>query len=274
MDTPASLLTEWLARGPGFPWLEERCATLSARSFFLSVSAAGRHVGKEPLDLDAAQRDRADAARPGWKPGNWTSEQAARALLAVSLPHPDVDAYVDLLRRCFETADLNEQVALYQALPLLPHPEAHVARCTEGIRTNMTAVFCAVAHENPYAKEQLAESAWNQMVLKALFVGVPLHPIDGLDRRGGPALARMLCDYAHERWAAGRPVSPELWRCVGPYADEEAAADLGRALEDGGERSRWAAALALRSGPFADRAEGVEVPATVTWADLAEAPTA
>ena len=45
------------------------------------------------------------------------------------------------------------------------------------------------------------------MVLKALFVESTLHPIQGLDARANEALAHMLCDYAHERWAAGRPVS-------------------------------------------------------------------
>ncbi len=73
-----------------------------------------------------------------------------------------------------------------------------------------------MAHRNPYPSERFAENRWNHMVLKAIFVGSPLHPIQGLDARANPPLARMLCDYAHERWAAGRPVSPELLRCVGP----------------------------------------------------------
>ena len=68
------------------------------------------------------------------------------------------------------------------------------------------------------------------MVLKALFVGSALRPIQGLDARANPPLARMLSDYAHERWAAGRPVSPELWRCVGRFADAAALADLQRVL--------------------------------------------
>ena len=55
----------------------------------------------------------------------------------------------------------------------------------------------------------------------------------------------MLCDYAHERWAAGRPVAPELWRCVGPFADAEALADLQRVLATGDATERQAAALAL-----------------------------
>src|SRR5436190_560227 len=97
--------------------------------------------------------------------------------------------------------------------------------------------------------EQLTEPAWNQMVLKTLFIGSTLAPVVGLERRANPALARMLCDYAHERWAAGRPISPELWRCVGPHARGEMLQDLARVLEKGTGPERTAAALALASSP-------------------------
>ena len=56
----------------------------------------------------------------------------------------------------------------------------------------------------------------------------------------------MLGDYAHERWAAGRPVSPELWRCVGPFASGALLDDLARVLDSGTPPER-AAALASQA---------------------------
>jgi hypothetical protein len=113
----------------------------------------------------------------------------------------------------------------------------------------MRAVFEAIAHRSPFPKEQFSEDRWNHMVLKALFIGSTLAPIQGLDERANPTLARILRDYAHERWAAGRPVTPELWRCLGPFAEGEMVDDLARLAgsEDGDERR--AAALALAASP-------------------------
>jgi hypothetical protein len=89
------------------------------------------------------------------------------------------------------------------------------------------------------------------MVLKALFVGSRLDLVVGLDSRRNAALARMLCDYAHERWAASRVVSPELWRCVGPFASGGVLGDFRRLLSRGTGVERQAAALALLESPDA-----------------------
>ena len=258
---PRELLARWLVRQlpqEAAAWLEKAAEQVRSSGkdadLYMAVSLVTRKVGKADLTLSDADLRDADASRPGWNPRAWSADQAARVLLVLAL-----EADVARLARCLDqlcnTADVSELAAFYRGLPLYPDQPRYVARATEGLRTNMKNVFEAIAHRNPYASEQFPEAAWNQMVLKALFVGSPLWPIVGLDRRGNPELARMLCDYAHERWSAGRPVSPELWRCVGPHASGTMLQDLERVLQKGTEQERSAVALSLRgaSDPAAAR---------------------
>jgi hypothetical protein len=254
MTTPRQLLEQWLkARlaADARAWLETAAQALrdgSDRDFYIAISLVSRKIGKSDLALAPAELVQAAAARPGWDPRDWSLDQAARIYLLLA-PDSDGPTFSRRLDQLCITADIAEQVAFYSGLPLYPDQPRHALRAAEGVRTNMKAVFQAVAHRNPYPAEQLPEAPWNQMVLKALFIGLSLDPIVGLDRRSNPELARMLCDYAHERWSAGRPVSPELWRCVGPHATGEMLADLGRVLEKGTYPERAAAALALASSP-------------------------
>lgn len=253
--TPEQALQQWLDQRldpAAGAWLRECVAGLAGggtdRELFRAVSLVTRKVGKTPLALDAAALGLADQSRPGWDPSRWSIDQAARVRLLLAAAG-DGDAFVRRLDQLCATADVDELVAFYRGLPVYPDPSRHRMRAGEGVRSNMSVVFQAVAHHNPYPAEQLPEEAWNQMVLKALFVGSALDPIVGLDRRANATLARMLGDYAHERWAAGRPVSPELWRCVGPFASGPLLVDLGRVLEAGKPPERAAAVLALRSSP-------------------------
>ena len=256
--TPERALQDWLDQRldpAATAWLHDSAASLAGggtdRELFRVVSLVSRKVGKAPLALDAAALALAEESRPGWDPSRWSVDQAARVRLLLAAAG-DGDAFVRRLDQLCATADVDELVAFYRGLPLYPDPPRHRMRASEGVRSNMSVVFEAVAHHNPYPAEQLPEEAWNQMVLKALFVGSALDPIVGLDRRANATLARMLGDYAHERWAAGRPVSPELWRCVGPFASGPMLDDLGRVLETGKPPERAAAVLALRSSPFPD----------------------
>lgn len=253
--SPLDLLLRWLrARVPAeaMAWFEAGLAKVRGggrdADFNLVFSLVPRKLGKGDLRLAVDEIAAARAARPAWDPEAWTVDQAARIALLLAGAGDD-DAFVRRLDQLCATADVGELVALYRGLPLYPAPERHRLRAAEGVRTNMKAVFEAVAHANPYPAEQLPEGAWNQMVLKALFVGSTLDPIVGLDARANATLARMLCDYAHERWSAGRPVSPELWRCVGPFATGPMFDDLRRVLDRGNEPERMAAALALSRSP-------------------------
>jgi hypothetical protein len=215
------------------------------RKLFLAFSPVARKCGKADLKLTEADLANATAVSYGWDPSDWTVDQAARARLLLAFRADNGTALSGALDQLCRAAEIAELMAVYRSLPILPLPEAHVARAAEGCRTNMKGVFLSVAHRNPYPSDHLDEGAWNQMVLKARFVGATLHPIVGIDARANAALAQMLRDYAHERWAANREVSSELWRCVAPFADEDGLADIERALGSEDERERSGAALAL-----------------------------
>ena len=252
---PQDLMTAWLQRQlppDAAAWLaaqrDRLRAGVSERDFNLAFSLAPRRLGKADLALGPEDLAAARQARPGWDPRGWSADQAGRLVLLLA-QGGDGPAFNARLRGLLATADLSEQITLLRGLSLYPDPALHLAQAREGARTAMRPVFEAVAHANPYPAEAFDEAGWNQLVLKALFIETTLAPIQGLDRRANPTLARMLCDYAHERWAAGRPVSPELWRCVGPWADDAARDDLARVLRTGNAAERQAARSALSAAP-------------------------
>ncbi len=235
--TSEDLLYRWVSRQvntEGLNWLNEKRQQLNdgapKRILFTAFSAVPRYIRKNEIQPTVEESESASNFLNAWFPYHWTIDQAARTLLVLSLPSHQPDKYLNILNEVFTVADVRELVALYQLLPLLSYPEKFCDRAAEGIRSNMMVVFNAVALNNPYPAKYLDNQAWNQMVLKALFVGSPLHLIQGLDERANSDLARMLVDYAHERWAAGRDVSAELWRCVGKFANSNMLADLERVL--------------------------------------------
>lgn len=242
-------------------WLESRLISESFRKIestfdklkrnaedwevFSSFSAVPRYTGKNPLNLAVDEYKAADRLRNGWDPRLWTIDQLGRTLMILAISGRDKEEFLDKLDKLFISSDMGEAVALYQTLPVLPFPEDLQERAAEGIRSNITSVFNAVALRNPYPADFLEKDAWNQMVLKALFVGSPLHLIQGIDARANATLARMLVEYAHERWSAGRVVSPELWRPVGPFIDHTTIGDIEQLINRDEQIHRQAAILAL-----------------------------
>lgn len=225
VESPQSLLRAWVVRqaGDARDWVEDALAGLAApdaaeRDLHIFLGLAPRKLGKDDLTLTDADTTLADAARPGWMPQDWSVDGAARvlALLTFQPSRPFAEMFKDLRR----TSDAAEMVALYRGLPLYPSPETLGFEVGEGLRSNLRPVFEAIAHRNPYARDHFDEHQWNHMILKALFVETSLTPILGLEDRANPELARILVDYANERWAAGRPIADDLWISVTPFTQD------------------------------------------------------
>ena len=254
-DAARKLLRGWLRRQlqpEQNGWLDTQVAALEAdpsdETLAIAFGMAPRRLGKQDLQLSEADLASAQKTLDGWNPEGWSVTDAARILLLSGLRQTE-KPFAERFRALCRTADVAELIALYRGLPLYPDPAALEPQVGEGLRSNMRAVFEAIAHRNPYPRRQFDQHRWNHMVLKALFIGSPLAPIQGLDERANPELARIMCDFAHERWAAGRPVPFEIWRCVGPFAEGPALDDLARVLQSSEKIEREAAALALSSCP-------------------------
>jgi hypothetical protein len=247
-----ALLHRWIslrAAPEGLKWLTGALAAAeNSRELVRALALVPRRLGKGDLALSQDDLRDATAARPGFDPTGMSVDQACRIALLLASGR-DGPAFRELLESVCRTADLGEFVAYYRGLPLFPAPELLVERAKEAIRSGIKPIFEAVAHRSPYPREMLDLSTWNQMVLKAVFIGSELNLIQGLDERANPDLAALLVDYAHERWSASRPVTPELWRCVGLFAEGPMLDDLARVLEEGDESERAAAALALQASP-------------------------
>lgn len=254
-DFLLSLLTRQLPP-QGLSWLQNQLENLkSEKEFYLAFSRTPRFTGKQALSLSAADLAEATRLRPGFQPTGWTTDQAARTLLALTVPHQSPADYVAILNKVFSTADLQELATLYAALPLLPYPQLHTDRAAEGVRSNMTQVFDAIALDNPYPHDYLSEGAWNQLIMKSIFNARPLYRIYGLDARRNAHLAHMLIDFAHERWAAGRTLTPELWRMVGPFIDAGNLQDIRHLFDSPETLQHEAAALALTESTLPEARE-------------------
>jgi hypothetical protein len=281
-----SAILNWLKNqlsADQFNWLKSTGETLKNNpedwELFISFSSVPRHTGKDQIELTDQQIESADALRNGWDPSNWTVDQLGRTYLILCYADNGKEQFFEKMDKIFNTSDLGESVALYQSLPILPYPEDLTYRAAEGVRSNITTVFNAVALNNPYPMDYLDEEPWNQIVLKALFVESPLYKIMGLDDRANKPLAKMLVEYAHERISAGREVSPELWRPVGPIIDEEIVSDIKWLMNQPDDLQKQAGILAIRSGDFTGKKELLkeyqEIAKTVddkkiTWDNIGE----
>lgn len=229
-------------------WLEQQRKRIeedaTGMKLFMAFNQASRYFKKDRINLNKGDLVETEKIRTGFRPDTWTQLQTARTYLLLNFPAKNADHFIQTLTRIFETADLHEQEALYAALPLMPYPDALRLRAAEGLRTNITSVFDAIALNNPYPAEYLEEDAWNQMIIKAIFLQRPLYKIERADERANAHLAQILVDFAHERWAADRPVTPELWRFVGPFTTENYLKDIQRGVNSGNPLEKNAALLA------------------------------
>ena len=198
------------ATAPARDWLLARATKLGAADVALTFAGCGRRLGSAPLTPSASERA-ALASQDLPAPEGWPLSAVARAaVLGLSCAELGAAERVALVEQLFRTGDNDERAAVLRALPSLTEPQRFVEVAIDACRSHVQDVFEAIACENPYPARWFPEPNFNQLVLKAFFVGVAVRRIQGLAARRSPELVRMALAYASERRAAGRPVPTDL----------------------------------------------------------------
>jgi hypothetical protein len=192
---------------PARSWFSGAAAELDlnfdAARFFAAFSAAGRRLGADLVELGDLS--------PELHLGAWGMDELGRATLLLRAVEAVAPSAAEVLvNECFSRGDNRERQAVLRALSLLPDPQRFLPTAIEACRSSVQPVFEAIACENPYPARHFPQHAFNQMVLKAVFTGVAVGRIVGLESRFDRELARMAADYAQERRAAGRTIPADL----------------------------------------------------------------
>jgi len=190
--------------------------TSDIEGFLVTFAEASRKVGRAPLAVEEDERAELFALGASWPIGEtWSVDDLARALLLLrAASRQSGPELVALVEEAYRRSDSRERQAVLHALPLLPGPERFAALAIDTCRTHVQPVFEAIACENPYPAAYFPSPNFNQLVLKAFFLGIAVDRIVGLGERRTPELSRMAADYASERRAAGRAVPPDLDRVL------------------------------------------------------------
>jgi len=223
-DTTAviGLLRKWLQNwvaAEAIHWLDAEIegfrTKVDERRVPISLGLARRKVGRKELALDVSDIAAAVQLRSRWLPQWWSTDEAARVAILLATHQGDDQAFATRVDRLCTTAEVTEHVAILKGFAVFPAPMLLCDRAREGVRSSMQPVFEAIACLNPYPFDYFDEAAWNQMVVKCVFVGAPIDAISGLLDRRNPELIRMLADLVAERRSASRPVSQSILDYIG-----------------------------------------------------------
>jgi len=203
-----------------FLWLQTVLSTSAKeRSLQIAFATVPKYIKKGNINLTKEILNEFKI-NVGFSPESWTRQQLVRVFILLHFKSRNEKKYTNILNEFFETAEINEQVALYSSLFFLHYPEHWLSHAKEAVRSNMGTVFDAIAFNNPYPFHYFDDLSWNQLILKTIFNGKDIQKIYGLKIRSNKELAYMISDFANERWSAGRSISPYVWELVEPFMDE------------------------------------------------------
>lgn len=194
-------------------WWEETCVSLTRAyrrtDFDLAFARAPRVLGHSIVSVADTHRKTESSDGIHLFDGRPLHCLARGILLMHAVAGTPAAERDEFVFEIFVRSDNAEKESLLRTLPLLPESARYLQTAVEACRTNVETVFTAIACENPYPARHFPELHFNQMVMKTLFIGLPLARIVGLTDRITPSLKQMVRDHIAERTAAGRAVQSD-----------------------------------------------------------------
>jgi len=227
-------------------WLEDKTKKIlteeSAREFFLTYTLLSEKVNVAPVTIEGETE-----TEHYLKKQKVNTLEIARIYFLNSILSAKQAVFTPQVSKIIQIADTEELETFLKYLLFLPQPEAFKMVAVDALRTNIASVFDALALYNPYPAQYFEDKQWNQMFLKAAFMQRPLQHIVAVDERANADLARIISDYAHERWAAGRDIDPYFWRPVTGFINETLLQDMQHLFTSDNSAARKAAALSCHN---------------------------
>lgn len=238
-------------------WLREKTLKIvgekSVKDIYLTYSLLARKATNEKITvLDSSDLENY------LKLQDATVLEMSRIFLLTEILNADRDFFSSKVKKIISVADSKELETFLKYLILLPKPEDYKSVAVDALRTNIASVFDALALHNPFPAEYFDDAQWNQMYLKAAFMQRPLNKIPKVDERANEDLARIISDYAHERWAAGRDIDPYFWRPVSPFMNETLLDDMNHLFKSEDPVRQKAAALCCANSTSAEAKKMLE----------------
>ena len=204
----------------GAAWLRDAAPNLP---LLVAFARCSRKLGDAVVEPSEQERTGLAEHAPGDAivAVGWRLRDLGRAeLIHRAMQERDAAQRVELYGMLLRRGEQGEQESLLRLVALLPERERFSDLAVDACRTNSTDVFAAIACENPYPAACFPDLNFNQMVLKAVFIGLDVKRIHDLPARVTPELVRMAQGYASERPRRGAQRSRGHRPHRAPFGDE------------------------------------------------------
>jgi len=250
MSTPREKLHELICAATtpsGRTWLDTAVAEAgdavdSVETLLRLLPAARRQLGAGRLTTPEQEIETADGTV---RLGAWSPGDTGRIILLLDAVQRGGGS--ELIMAVYRAGDESERTSITRALSLLGNGAELKPLAFQSGRTNSSVMYAALALDNPFPSAHYTDQEFNQLVLKSLFIGLPLEPVVGLAARANADLSRMCENYFDERTAADREVPSDIWLALAPHASERGLHLLREHLKNGNDAHRHFATQALEN---------------------------